>query len=178
MNVMVLMASERGNTNEGVEVQFYDRQVENVEEIADQLDWGVDDVLAVGFRSLAGGWTLMSQTEYVAVLEARTKQSAEKDVPTAVSNLVAEASTTDWHEGDTVSIVLSEGKGDESYAIGFIRGIDGDTATVVEIHAFHSLWGGSNAERGRLHHVKLSHLRPCPAPYRHIVKEYKEKHGA
>lgn len=49
------------------------------------------------------------------------------------------------------------------------------TASVIEVHAFHYLWGGSNGGRGKVHVVPLSVVQACPQRVVHIVKEQAKK---
>jgi hypothetical protein len=42
---------------------------------------------------------------------------------------------------------------------------------VIEAHAFHQVWGASNAMRGERHTIHESMLKPVRSGWRHIVKE-------
>jgi hypothetical protein len=64
---------------------------------------------------------------------------------------------------------------DKACVIGVLGKIDGDKAFVVEVHAFHYLWGGSSVSRGDVHEVELSALERCPRQWRHIVTEQAKK---
>ena len=61
--------------------------------------------------------------------------------------------------------------------IGWIKEIGDEEVTIVEAHAFHRLWGGSNNLRGHERTVPASKLHGCPTEYRHIVEEVRSQSG-
>lgn len=87
----------------------------------------------------------------------------------------------EWKVGDAVQFNLEDAPDQEeggepvACAIGIIGKIEDVTAYVVEVHAFHRYWGGSNACRGRVKEVPLAMLEICTPAWRHIIKENKNK---
>lgn len=169
MRVLIITSTPHaGNTNEGLDVAFLDREVSSDQPlvyIADTLEWGEDNVLAVGVKP-DNRWQIMSQKEYTDLLDARTKDQEDSSVEAVLGKMKSYVGTTAWDVNDMVAIKLT----DDSYCIGYIVEINAGVATVYEVHGFHRTWGGSNAARGMLHHVPLELLYPCPRYYRHIVK--------
>jgi hypothetical protein len=88
--------------------------------------------------------------------------------------------TEAFKEGDAVEMEISDG---EILVIGKVIAVedpvggvsdeDADLAVKwVEVHAFHRIWGGSNAQRGKEHVTPTSTLEPVRTGYRHIVEQY------
>jgi hypothetical protein len=84
-----------------------------------------------------------------------------------------------WKVGSAVEFDLVsdlvEAEEAEAKAIGIVGKIEGDTAYVVEVHAFHRLWGGSNVCRGHVVEAPLARLDACRPNWRHIIEENKNK---
>ena len=70
--------------------------------------------------------------------------------------------------GDFVEWDIAE----NAMSIGIVREVEGAKANVTEVHAFHQIWGSSNAGRGTEHTVKIAKLRPCRTGWRHIISKY------
>lgn len=64
---------------------------------------------------------------------------------------------------------------DKAVIIGVLGKIDGGMGHVVEVHAFHYLWGGSNGGRGKVHEVPLMAVKRCSTRVVSIVKEQMKK---
>jgi hypothetical protein len=71
-------------------------------------------------------------------------------------------------DGDAVSFPL----GDDVLIVGRLVELRPRRSLVTEVHAFHVMWGGSNACRGNKHRVNTKDLRKCPSNYKHIVDKY------
>jgi len=99
-----------------------------------------------------------------------------------------------WQVGDSVEIdfadipnakVPGEDKPsvpgrEEAFVIGVVGKIDTEAyppiASVVEVHSFHRIWGGSNGARGEVHEVPLSALKEIHySGWRNIVRETRDK---
>lgn len=172
--VMYIVAAERGNTNEDMDVVFQDLYAEGdnpLVYLADKFGWQTDDdvVLAVGIK-VDSVWRIMSANEYTLLVQARKEAKEEVEVEKMLDVMAAFPGTTAWHVGDYVAWPL----GKESYCIGWIRAIDAGVATLVEANAFHRVWGSSSTSRGQLHHIPLERLHSCPTYYKHIVRDVKE----
>lgn len=63
----------------------------------------------------------------------------------------------------------------DAFVVGWVSEEGDEASKVVEAHAFHRIFGGSNRYRGREHEVKNTDLRDCPPEYRHIVKQVHDK---
>jgi hypothetical protein len=73
--------------------------------------------------------------------------------------------------GEAVSFVV----GENTLIIGWVTAVDEGKVDVIEAHAFHRMWGGSNNSRGEKHTLDHDEVKSCPTDYRHIVKEVREK---
>lgn len=80
--------------------------------------------------------------------------------------------------GDAVEYEI----GDDVLIIGWVTSRHTDdheeTVHIYEAHAFHRLWGGSNAERGKELVAPAHKVKPVRSAYRHIVQQVKDKHDA
>jgi len=73
--------------------------------------------------------------------------------------------------GDYVEFALD----DDAYVIGIVGSVEGPDIYVVEVHAFHRYWGGSNNCRGQVTQVKQSDLAPVRQGWKHIIEKTKDK---
>jgi len=71
-------------------------------------------------------------------------------------------------QGDAVQVDIAE----DVMIVGRLIQMGPRRSTVVEAHAFHRMWGGSNACRGEKHRVDTKKLEPCYRPYKRIVDKF------
>ena len=167
--MVLVLAAEVGNTNEGLDMEFGDREfdTEPLIALADSVDWDQHPIVAVAVRPVSKReWVSMSAHEYQEVLSNRTDEATAKSFEVVEATLAEGMPTTNWHTGDYVGLILD----DDTLAIGVLDAISGNIATVWEAESFNRVWGSSLASRGRLHHVPLTTLKPCPQAYRETME--------